>query len=341
MENAPVNSTPDRTRSRELMTAMNEQLLISSLRQHELTEAAEKLNLQLQAEVAGRMRDAEQIRQLNSGLEKRVAERTAALEMEVAAHRLAEERIGHLNEQLTARLAELAETNAELESFSYTVSHDLRAPLRHVGGFVRLLAEGAEGKLDADTAKYLPRIADAATRMGQLIDALLDFSRLGRAGLHPTQLNLEKLIEEIRTHLEPDLAGRVIEWKTGPMPMVQADPAMLRQVLVNLIENAVKFTRTRPAALIEITCESGSAEHVVHIRDNGEGFDPRYADKLFGVFQRLHSVKDFEGTGIGLATSRRIVHRHGGRIWAESQPGQGADFYFSLPKNRQTTAIHP
>ncbi len=292
-------------------------------------------------EVTARKQAEEQIHRLNAELDQRVVERTAALGLEIAAHREAEERVGQLNGQFTARVAELADTNAELESFSYTVSHDLRAPLRHVLGFVRLLAEGAEGKLDADTAQYLPRIADAATRMGQLIDALLDFSRLGRAGLHQTEVRLDALIEERRAHLQPDLEGRAIEWKIGPLPVVQADPAMLRQVLANLIENAVKFTRAQPAAIIEITCESGPTEHVVHIRDNGAGFDPRYADKLFGVFQRLHSVKDFEGTGIGLATSRRIIHRHGGRIWAESQPGQGADFYFSLPKNGQITAITP
>jgi len=339
-----VGSSPDiteRKHAEEQMTATNERLLISSLHQHELTETAGKVNAQLQAEMTERKQAEERIRQLNAGLEERVVERTAELEVEVAAHRLAEERVGQLNAQLNARVAELADTNAELESFSYTVSHDLRAPLRHVGGFVRLLAEGAEGRLDADTAQYLPRIADAATRMGQLIDALLDFSRLGRAGLHTAGVKLEKLIEEIRDHLQPDLEGRAIEWKIGPLPVVRADPAMLRQVLANLLENAVKFTRTQPAAVIEITCESGPAEHVVHIRDNGAGFDPRYADKLFGVFQRLHAAKDFEGTGIGLATSRRIIHRHGGRIGAESQPGQGAHFYFSLPRNCDTTALPP
>ncbi len=261
-------------------------------------------------DITARKQAEEQIRQLNADLEQRVAQRTAAL----------------------------VESNAELESFSYTVSHDLRAPLRHVSGFIRLLAEGAEGKLDETTAQYLPRIADAASRMGQLIDALLDFSRLGRAGLRPTGVNLEELLGEIRAHLQPDLAGRVVEWKIGPLPVVRADPAMLRQVLANLLENALKFTRTQPAAVIEITCESGSAEDVIRVRDNGAGFDPRYADKLFGVFQRLHSHKEFEGTGIGLATSRRIIHRHGGRIWAESQPGQGASFYFSLPKNGETIA---
>lgn len=234
------------------------------------------------------------------------------------------------NEQL--RLA-----NQELEAFSYSVSHDLRAPLRHINGFMDLLQKQSAEKLDDRGRRCLNVIADASRQMGALIDNLLLFSRMNRAELRRNKLSSESLVEEAVKAAEIEINGRRIRWKIDPLPEVEADAAMLQQVWVNLINNAVKYTRPRNPAEIEIGSSTGpDDEAVFFVRDNGVGFDMQYAHKLFGVFQRLHRNDEFEGTGIGLANIRRIISRHGGRTWAEGKPDKGATFFFSIPKNLPT-----
>lgn len=235
--------------------------------------------------------------------------------------------------QLRGELLEAA--NKELEAFSYSVSHDLRAPLRHIDGYASLLNKSAGDSLNEKAKRYLQTISDSAKQMGQLIDDLLVFSRMGRQEMLHTTVNLDQLIKAILYDLRLDLQGREISWTIDTLPEVPGDPAMLRQVFVNLISNAIKFTGTRPVAEIAIGLERKSAgEITVFVRDNGVGFDMQYLDKLFGVFQRLHRADEFEGTGIGLANVRRIVHRHGGRVWAEGIPDQGATFFVTLPTRR-------
>jgi light-regulated signal transduction histidine kinase (bacteriophytochrome) len=209
----------------------------------------------------------------------------------------------------------------------------LRAPLRHVLGFVELLQKDAGPSLSETNLRHLTTISQSAKRMGNLIDDLLVFSRIGQSEMQKTDVNLDQLVRETLGDFQAETKGRNIVWKIHPLPPVRADRALLRMVLVNLISNAVKFTGARAEARIEIGCApSGDGETVIFIRDNGAGFDPRYAGKLFGVFQRLHSHDEFEGTGIGLANVQRIIHRHGGRAWAEGAVDGGATFYFSIPK---------
>jgi signal transduction histidine kinase len=237
--------------------------------------------------------------------------------------------------ELQSRGELLQAANKELEAFSYSVSHDLRAPLRHIDGYAALLSKAAGEALNDKARRYLQTISDSAKQMGQLIDDLLVFSRMGRQDMLRTTVNLDQLVKTVLHDLRLDLQGRTISWTMHPLPNVLGDPAMLRQVFVNLISNAIKFTATRPEAKIEIgvvTGKSGEAE--VFVRDNGVGFDMQYVNKLFGVFQRLHRNDEFEGTGIGLANVRRIIHRHGGQTWAKGAPDQGATFYFSLPLAR-------
>jgi PAS domain S-box-containing protein len=238
-----------------------------------------------------------------------------------------------LEQHVVERTAQLQAANQELEAFSYSVSHDLRAPLRHVMGFVELLQKDAGASLSKKNLEYLATISKAAKRMGNLIDDLLAFSRIGRSEIEKTEVNLDQLVREVWAEFQEDTKERNITRKIGPLPQVQADRALLRMVLVNLISNAVKFTGRRARAKIEVGCVAGGdRETVVFIRDNGAGFDPRYAGKLFGVFQRLHSQDEFQGTGIGLANVKRIIQRHGGRVWAEGVVEGGASFYFSIPK---------
>jgi PAS domain S-box-containing protein len=262
---------------------------------------------------------------------------TAILETnnDITEHKRREQEIQALNVELGKRTAELETTNKELESFAYSVSHDLRAPLRHMSGFTELLQKSAGASLNEKSRRYLGIILDSAKRMGNLIDDLLSFSRISRAETHRALVSLEQLVQEALSEVRQETEGRKVVWKLGPLPAWQCDRSMLRLVLVNLISNAIKFTRTRPQAEIEIGCqEQGPERVVVFVRDNGVGFEMKYVNKLFGVFQRLHPTEAFEGTGIGLATVQRIVHRHGGRVWAEGQVDQGATFYFSLSRSQ-------
>lgn len=252
---------------------------------------------------------------------------------DITARQKAEAERARLLAELARRNGLLEAANHELEAFSYSVSHDLRAPLRHMDGFAGLLQRTANDKLDEKERRYLNLIMEAAKRMGRLIDDLLDFSRMGRAELRQEDVDMSRLVQTVLRDLEPDTAGRRITWEFGSLPVVRGDAALLRQVWMNLLANAVKYTRPRAEARIEVGCDANQPlEHAFFVRDNGVGFEMKYATHLFGVFQRLHRAEDFEGTGIGLANVRRIVARHGGRTWAEGTPNVGAVLWFSLPR---------
>lgn len=250
---------------------------------------------------------------------------------DMSAAKSAQVEIESLAGELERRVGELESVNKELESFSYSVSHDLRAPLRAVDGFSRILAEDYDDKLDAEGRRVIGVIQENTRRMGQLIDDLLAFSRLGRQGIASAPIDMGELVQGVVDELTQGMDLGRLEIRVGDLPVVPGDRAMIRQVFVNLIANALKFSGTRPKSIIEIGCEPREREYVFFVRDNGVGFDMQYANKLFGVFQRLHRQQDFEGTGVGLAIVQRVVHRHGGKVWAEAALDQGAVFSFSLP----------
>ena len=255
------------------------------------------------------------------------------LQAEVEQRRHREAEIRRLNQELSQRAEELEAINKELDAFTYSVSHDLRAPLRHMVGYSELLQRQASAVLDEKSQRFIRTILDAAKKMGNLIDDLLAFSRIGRTETKQGQVDLAQLVREVVTEIEQDTKNREIVWKIGALPACHGDRSMLRLAVLNLVSNAVKFTRMRKPARIEIGyVERNQKEVEVFVRDNGAGFDMQYANKLFGVFQRLHLPEQFEGTGIGLATVQRIIHRHGGTVRGEGAVDQGATFYFSLPK---------
>ena len=254
---------------------------------------------------------------------------------DISLQKTAQQEIAALNRQLEGKVEQVSEVNRELEAFSYSVSHDLRAPLRHVAGFSDKLGRHLGEDIDDKSRHYLAVIGDSARRMSQLIDDLLVYSRLGRSALRLQAVDMQSLVAEARAMLdanEGDGRAERVEWRIAPMPIVLADENMMRQVWSNLLGNAMKYSSQRDRALIEVEHrKQDDGSHLFSVRDNGAGFDMAYAGKLFGVFQRLHKASDFAGTGIGLASVRRVLTRHGGRIWAESAPDQGATFFFTLP----------
>ena len=264
-----------------------------------------------------------------------ITERNRVKEKRAAELIIANKELAFQNEEKGKRAAELISANKELEAFSYSVSHDLRAPLRHINGYVDLLLSRFYDYLPDKARHYLDNIADSSRQMGTLIDDLLQFSRIGRQEKRLVEFDMNTLVHEVLVSIKQDNQERNIEWCIATLPSVYGDKAMFHLVWTNLLSNAVKFTRTREKTIIEINVLDENDVFIFSVHDNGVGFDMQYAQKLFGVFQRLHPIDEFEGTGIGLANVHHIVLRHGGRTWAVGEPDKGATFYFSLPKIKE------
>jgi len=300
-------------------------------------------------DITGRKRAEEAVEQSRTAalnmMEDAVAARDravkvgGALRREVEERRKAEDEVRRLNvgleQRVTERTAELQAANKEMEAFSYSVSHDLRAPLRAMSGFAGMLAKDYAPRLDEEGRRLLGTIRGEAGRMGQMIDELLAFSRLGRQSMQLAEVDMTALAQSVFDQCAAQASGRNIQFKLSPLPAAQGDAAMLSHVWVNLISNAIKYTRGKPVAEIEISGRADNKDGIVYcVKDNGAGFDMKYVRKLFGVFQRLHAEADFEGTGVGLALVQRVVQRHGGRVWAEGEVNKGATFYFALPASQ-------
>jgi signal transduction histidine kinase len=281
--------------------------------------------------------------QREAAMQSEIAERTQAGKLAVQALELAqqarelarsERQVRKLNDELERRVeertAQLEAANKELETFTYSVSHDLRAPLRHIVGFSRILVEEYGPKMDPEAQRHVQRIEEGARHMGQLVDGLLNLARVARHAPSFQITGLDSVVREVVSLLQPECEGRVVEWKVAELPATACDPVLIKQVFQNLFANALKFTRRRDHAVIEVAHRQENGQTVITVGDNGVGFDMKYRDKLFGVFQRLHRAEDFEGTGIGLATVQRIIHKHGGRVWAEGELDKGATFCFTL-----------
>jgi len=290
-------------------------------------------------DITDRKQAEEELQKHRVHLEELVKERTKELEDKTAAIVKSQEALTYLLEDvndarkdLEISKNELEDVNKELEAFAYSVSHDLRAPLRHIDGFAELLMSHTADKLDEKGKSYMDKIVTASQNMGKLIEGLLTYSRIGRNEIFKIPVEVNPMIESIRDEFKPDIKNRIVSWQIDQLGTVRADPTLLKQVFVNLLSNALKYTRPRKEAKVEIGLKkSDENEKIIYVKDNGVGFDMKYYDKLFGVFQRLHSSSDFEGIGIGLANVQRIISRHGGRVWAESKPDKGTTFYVALP----------
>ncbi len=264
---------------------------------------------------------------------------------ETLRRNLAERNLKHTNERLERRTLDLSETNNELESFSYSVAHDLRAPLRQIAGYSNVMVRDHSAHLDSEERRHLEKIEDGAQKMGRLVDDLLSLSKVGRQELALQETPLDPMLRRVIEELAPEYSGRQVDWQVGELFSAECDPALMKQVFVNLLSNAVKYTRKKERAVIQVGHRRENGQRVIFVRDNGAGFDMEYAGKLFGVFQRLHKARDFEGTGVGLAIVQRIVRKHGGRIWAEAKLDEGATFFFTVGSSESKTkariAINP
>ena len=293
------------------------------------------------AQLRKRVAELEALKKAHDDLERRVEERTAELNKRISEVKqlnnamlnlLEDRRIS--NESLEIKTQQLVAANKDLDAFAYSVSHDLRSPLRAIVGFSKILVEDYGNKLDEEGQRKLNVIQDSAKDMGQLIDDLLTFSRLGRKEVYKSAINMGQLAEEVFERLRLNASGQAVRLNIQALPPAYGDRNLIREVFVNLISNAIKFSKPSEVTVVELSGKTEGKEILYSVKDNGVGFDMKYADKLFQVFQRLHSTEEFEGTGVGLSLVQRIIHRHGGRVWAEGKLNEGSTFYFTLPRGK-------